>query len=1133
MSAPRARLITRWARQAGRAPLAFLSENARLDARGLPELLTDIARSAADIPFHDDAGEVDGNWRRILLADPSFVLALLVTAEIESHAEPVDRVLEEARRGGSPRENEVLLTRLVEACLCFADDLDAWLAPADLGGVLRGQSIRRLAEEVIERVLGPQLQRLVDHVAAIEEVELSQRFRHERWDVAMRPWRRAMLEGEARGVAEAVERAWADRMLSELADAVEGFVEEMRALGRRAADAFEASLRTGDHSAHPALTIAFARIFGHVRELLNRIPEQWIDYYQHVLLHAVPAEARPDRLLLALVPKPGGRPALPQGTLVPAGKDKGGKPIVFATDTTLAVTGSMLREARLWLPDATIVRFEAGPDGSLGEPGFGIAASVPGDAFAAHAMFATPLLALRGGTRRITLELDLDGKDAATGGRIEVSVSTATGWLAVPFADAAFDAGTLRVDFVLPSDLPELAACLDGADAPPSPALRLTLHGGRMDARIRDARLSLAVKDVPDIHVRTPSGPASVTAAAPFGTPPVPGGWLRIDHPALAGPPLDRLVLRLDWAGLPPGDGGFASYYQGYVVDARGALFDWPPFDNSTFTATLTAPVPGWDASHRLPLFAPASLGSAPPVAAASPPDIFGTDFEPAPALTPERGPLAPGSWFAAAAMPDVGSKLPDHICVTLGGPIYGFGHSLHAANVQYATEAIARGEAPLPRPGFFRRLLRAILGFPARILRNVEGLERVEADAPPPAIVLLPNPPFQPLLSRIALDYARTIEAQDLTFHHAETFETATALPLRGAMLFPAPPQGLTLDLCFDGVRARDVLALLVQLAGTGVGHRPSWSYRAATGWQPLPPDALLADETHGFAATGVLRIDVPEDMARPFSLRLRFGAADAPPAIVAILPDAVSATRLVDGSETAMAPIPAGTVARLPGLAGVIQPVDSAGGRPPEAPAMLRARTAERTRHRARAASAWDVERLVLSEFPDIAQVRVLGEGDPARETMASEITVIVIPALGAGAWPRPTAAPQLRAAIADRIAGLASPFARIAVVDPVYVGVDVTACLVLDRFDLEPIQTALIALLTPGAEPSMDLDDAADADHVRAAIARFLRAQPEVRSIQRVDVTLAGPDTGWRVPIAGEIALTSVAASATASW
>lgn len=1138
MMAATAPLITRWTTQAGRCPAAFAPERALLDSRELPDLLADISRLAADIPFHDDAGQRQGTWREILLADQSFALALLVTADIDGRAERLTAPLRRARCGGSPRECEARLSELVETLLAFADDLDAWLGPADPGGMMQGQSIRQLAESTVERVLAPELQRLFDQVAVAEEAGLTERFRHERdrrraWHPA---WRDAILEGEARGVADAVERAWAEEMLGELADAAESFVDALRERWARAAAGFEATLAAGNHSPHPALVITFARLFGHARDLLNKVPQQLVDFYQLRLLRAAPLPPRPDRMLLTVVPRPGTRPRLAKGTLIPTGKDAEGNAIFFATETALDVTGAALREARLWIPadgGATLVRLAAGPDGALGDAATGIAGPLPGEMFAAHAIFSTPLLDLAGGTRRIEFALRLaDAIDPAVTAALQASVSTAKGWLSAAGTERAIDGDLLTITITLPPDFPALAPCPpDSPDAVPGPALRLTSGAGPLPvAQLTDARLTIAVKDVPDLAIRTPSGTASTGAAAPFGAPPWSGGWLRVDHPALAGPPLDRLVLRLAWAGLPPGEDGFAGWYRGYVVDSEGQLFDRVPFDNAAFTVTLAAPVHGWDETRQLPLFGPASLGSMPPAAAAAAPNVFADEFDPAPPLMPEQGPLAPESWLAAAAS-DAGGVLPDHLCATLAAPSRAFGHALHAANVQYATEAIARGDPPPPaRPGWLRRLVRAILGFPGKLLRKLEGVEAPETESGAAAVpVLLPNPPFQPLLSSIRLDYARTIEHDGLMLHHAAPFETPMPVPIEGSPLFPAAPASRAMDLCFDDARPGDTLALLVRLGREGsAGPAPDYCYRARDGWKPLPPDALLGDETAGLAATGILRLALPADAALPLMLRLSFPSGTATfPAIVAVTPDAVAATRLLRHGANAMPPVPAGTVTSLPGVARVAQPLDTAGGQPPESVALRRARMAERLRHRGRAVTLWDIERLILAEFSEVTGVRVFPAGDPAGPRAEEAVTVA---ALCRGADRLPS---QLRSDIAARLASLASPFARVTVVDPVAVRVNVTAGLVLTQADPEPIRTALAAWLSPLAESGFDLPDRADADQLRAGLAERLLRLPQITAIDSLTVTLDGPNEGWGMPVAGAIEITGIAARAVASW
>lgn len=1201
-----ARLITRWATQAGREPAALSRARARLDTRGFADLLAEAAHLAGLVGFQEGERLLGGDWRGVLAADPTMVLALLATIDVESRSEGLQALLERARACDAD-EAKQLLGRLLDGLLRFAAELDEWLAPAAAGAAVEGHAAHRMIEASIENVLGPMLRTLLVEVAAAEEAGLLHNILpHHHRQRLRRRWRLAVLETELAALRHEVERAWVDRLLDQVAQVAEAFVHEMREIGERGAAALGPSLASGRHPAHVALLLAFAEIFRHAQDRLNDVPQRLARFYHEEVLRVAPRGAAPDSLFLTIEPRPGARPHVARGSLVAAGRDESGEAIEFAADTALDATGALLAAARLWTPvrnaDGRIARVDAalfavGPDGAVGEDKNGLAAAGTRVAVAPAAVIAAPELRLAGGTRRIVLTLACAPLPAAIipallRESLGVAVSTDEGWIDLKAAGVSVHwyvvADAIALSAVLPPDLPALAPCPAGTpDAPVEAAIRLAL---RQDAAatlplwtlfsgitLAGAGLQIAVRDAGELVVSTPTGLASAVGAAPFGSPPYPGGWLRIDHPVLAARPLDRVLLRMDWAGLPTGRTGFEGYYREYVVDEDRRLRDPPLFTNLSFTVTMAAPVPGWDAARPLPLFLPADGAAAP--------DIFAPDerFETPPPPPAPDGPLAPASWFAAAASDAPAGPVPDHLFVMLESPAEGFGDAVYPANVAHATTLLAFGEAPVRRRGLLHgmwtwikallkelaallkkalekigALLVAAVKAPAALIDRVEGFEggyiedwydkadpEPEADPGPDFSAVLPNPPFRPLISAISLDYALTVTGSGLKLFHARPLETLGAVAgFAGAPLFAPLPGRRAVDFRLAGAKPGERQSILVRLGPSRgqMGERakaPEYLYLAAAGWRTLPA-TLLSDATAGLSVTGILRVVFPADAAPAGGedglwLRILF-APDAPiPAILAVTPDAFSATRILAGGESEMAPVPAETVTRLPYVAGVVrvaQPLASAGGRPAETHAMLRRRTAERVRHRGRGVAAWDFERLVLSEFPGIARVRVLAAGDPAIATPCGDIKVVVLPAPGGADPPdpdRPRAAPQLRGAILKRLKEVASPFAMLDVVDPAYVSIDVKAEVRVEHDCAERLEAALAAFLSPWAEPGLDLDDHADEEAVRAALAAFLLALPGVAGIDRLDIALddAAPAAAWRVPVAGVLTLVPIAA------
>jgi hypothetical protein len=106
----------------------------------------------------------------------------------------------------------------------------------------------------------------------------------------------------------------------------------------------------------------------------------------------------------------------------------------------------------------------------------------------------------------------------------------------------------------------------------------------------------------------------------------------------------------------------------------------------------------------------------------------------------------------------------------------------------------------------------------------------------------------------------------------------------------------------------------------------------------------------------------------------------------------------------------LPVGSITRLvepdARIAKLSQPFTSSGGKPPERPELFRTRVSERLRHKQRALSPWDYERLVLQRFAKVYKAKCLpAVAEPGR------VVVIVIPDIRA-ALPGDAFAPRASA-------------------------------------------------------------------------------------------------------------------------
>ncbi len=717
--------------------------------------------------------------------------------------------------------------------------------------------------------------------------------------------------------------------------------------------------------------------------------------------------------------------------------------------------------------------------------------------------FSSPLLLLTEGTRTITLTLSLENlrlhsrvkgranlTDAKAATQLEsaiqaewdVDISTLDGWHAfgqsrvvprVDLSDPKREKVTLTI--TMPSDAPAIEA--PSPDMFPGgtdwPVLRIRLSQ-RWDEELRPPRFRRAYFDYRRVRLlaiqaevealglsstltaESDRGPVDPSKPfLPFGAEATTGNRLRIGHRELAAKRLTRMAFHLPWVAGPP---SMKQHYRNYPSPKSLYAVAVNIIDARTPSSLKSRSVPEPEGAN--PIFQARGTSdydaSAPTVVA-----IEDIDLSHGRNLRPPEGRLQNWARYYELALQG------------------DFRHRDYPAAA--ATQA------------------RALAVFAAR------PDSRIEDPATEFAIV----PPYTPELEKLSIDYRASLEVNSLRglsrperIFHVHPFGTSDAVTTGDhAYLFPRYEDQGEL---YIGVKALDPpqrVSFYFEMAdGSGDPDAPpvevTWSVLDGQGWKALPEGAIERDTTRGLRASGILEVTLPEveasdllprrsspKVAEPDLYWLRAtierfarGVCDS----IDIWPNAVVAT--ADPStmaETAGRLTPdsvKGLRRALTGITKVHQPSPSAGGRPAESPADMRVRAAERLRHRGRAVTAWDYERLVLDRFPQIFKARCISAAELHDDEPPGSLRVVVIPDVqGLESLDpfRPRAPVHLLLEIEEYLKSISPPWAQIEVRNARYVPVRVHAALKFRpgadaRRSIEDLQDRVNRFLSPWAYP-----------------------------------------------------------------
>jgi hypothetical protein len=543
---------------------------------------------------------------------------------------------------------------------------------------------------------------------------------------------------------------------------------------------------------------------------------------------------------------------------------------------------------------------------------------------------------------------------------------------------------------------------------------------------VERGKLSVGVRGLRDVVVHNEYGQADTAKPfMPFSSIPKYDSRFYVGGYEFASKNVDQLSVRFTWKNLPKQYGGLGAYYAEF---GKG-------MENSDFKVNLTLLAHGSltpsqvELQQTEPLFKWHSTSQK--LVDTSVFDYrFSHDF-------PKINGSIKKDDYNNLAKIDHG-----YLCVRLRSSEKAFGHHLYP------------------------RLLGDTLAFNAKYKRKNKPL---------------PNTPHTPEISKVEVDYQASDEinfATDFsTLRLGAEIENTTNLMTTVAFhqwplglgisksnkgqrlnpLFPVPNESGNLYVGFSVSQLIDRFCLYFELSQTAMSGATSynesikWRYYSQTGWKFLAKEDVVSDTTGNLSRSGIVTFILPTDAcAHPGfkpSNQLWLCVSHPDPQYFGVLKalsfDAIELSSI--DSRLTLTKVKAGlseqwaAATDLPGLHGLSQSEESFGIEAEEDQEAATIRLLERLRHKNRAITPWDYERIVLNEFSDVAMVKCLPNCRMHHDHFKAGEILVVLMAASTEQETRPGHKVHLDglvlSEIQQRLNSLTSNAARVRVVNALY--------------------------------------------------------------------------------------------------
>ena len=538
------------------------------------------------------------------------------------------------------------------------------------------------------------------------------------------------------------------------------------------------------------------------------------------------------------------------------------------------------------------------------------------------------------------------------------------------------------------------------------------------DLELKSLDIEVSAAGLRDLHLYNEAGRLDGQQPfTPFGAMPAQGSYLLVGNSEIFRKPLTALSMQIDWHQIPPTSRHFNDLYTAY---GREAGITWNSFmvGVSALSEHQFKPVDEVDRA-QMPLFTP-------------------VEMDEAQEAIPLRRTVLPNLDLARLAIkadPEL-----DQI-----GPY-----------TQETQNGFIRLELTQPEAAFGHHIYQE--RFTQAITHNAQPKNQ---DAPVP----VPGQPYTPMIKQLTLSYQARVrldlsesggrEDRPEQLFHLHPFGISGIFS-RGRRridplhLLPQYHEDGYLYIGLRDVQAPETLSLLFQLTVSQTRDHSrfrqpaiTWSYLTRNEWVPFAAEHHLLDTTEGFTRTGLVQLYLPRDIstrndimpAGTFWLRVAVsGDTEVLCHALDVRTQAVRARWVPDAYPDRLAlPLPAERIRTLAqpvaDIQAVTQPFPSFYGHPAEDDVAYFGRVSERLRHKNRAISPWDIERLVLDQFHTLQQVKCITHlTHPDYLEAGSDIVLAVVPGVNDSPDPRrPRVNFRTLREVQDRLAQHMTPFAH----------------------------------------------------------------------------------------------------------